>query len=94
MLNEPAFVVFSEWYYSPSPGDWVLRDELNHELEIYRTNYAFMGSYLPMGEGTISLRFEPKIIETTLLVRLIAQAVFIALFSFLLISTYWKKSVL
>ena len=92
MLNEPAFVVFSEWYYTPSPGDWVLRDEQNNELPIYRTNYAFMGSYLPKGEGTISLRFEPKIIETTLWVRLIAQAVFIALFSFLLIRTYWKKS--
>jgi hypothetical protein len=24
-LESPAFVVFSEWYYSPSPEDWVLR---------------------------------------------------------------------
>lgn len=91
-LENPAFVVFSEWYYTPSPGDWVLRDQNSNILPIYRTNYAFMGTYLPKGEGTISLSFEPKIIATTLWVRLIAQVIFIVLLGFLLIKMYWKKS--
>ena len=72
-LESPAFVVFSEWYYSPSPEDWVLRTNKGESLKIYRTNYSFMGAMLPEGEGEITLSFEPKIVSQTFWVRIIAQ---------------------
>jgi len=72
-LDSPAFVVFSEWYYSPSPEDWVLRTSKGESLKIYRTNYSFMGAMLPEGEGEITLSFEPKIVSQTLWIRVIAQ---------------------
>ncbi len=79
-LESPAFVIFSEWYYSPSPEDWVLRRDNGESLKIYRTNYAFMGAMLSEGEGEITLSFEPKIISQTLWIRIIAQIGLLALF--------------
>ena len=79
-LESPAFVIFSEWYYSPSPEDWVLRRNNGESLKIYRTNYAFMGAMLSEGEGEITLSFEPKIISQTLWIRIIAQIGLLALF--------------
>ena len=79
-LESPAFVIFSEWYYSPSPEDWVLRRSNGESQKIYRTNYAFMGAMLPEGEGEITLSFEPKIISQTLWIRIIAQIGLLALF--------------
>ncbi len=72
-LDSPAFAVFSEWYYSPSPKDWILRSSNGESLKIYRTNYAFMGAIVPEGEGEITLSFEPVIVSQTLWVRIIAQ---------------------
>ena len=79
-LESPAFVIFSEWYYSPSPEDWVLRRNNGESLKIYRTNYAFMGAMLSEGEGDVTLSFEPKIISQTLWIRIIAQIGLLALF--------------
>ena len=79
-LESPAFVIFSEWYYSPSPEDWVLRRSNGESQKIYRTNYAFMGAMLSEGEGEITLSFEPKIISQTLWIRIIAQIGLLALF--------------
>ena len=79
-LDSPAFVIFSEWYYSPSPEDWVLRRSNGESQKIYRTNYAFMGAMLSEGEGEITLSFEPKIISQTLWIRIIAQIGLLALF--------------
>ena len=79
-LESPAFVIFSEWYYSPSPEDWVLRRDNGESLKIYRTNYAFMGAMLSEGEGEITLSFEPKIILQTLWIRIITQIGLLALF--------------
>ena len=79
-LESPAFVIFSEWYYSPSPEDWVLRRDNGESLKIYRTNYAFMGAMLSEGEGDVTLSFEPKIISQTLWIRIIAQIGLLALF--------------
>jgi len=79
-LESPAFVIFSEWYYSPGPEDWVLRRDNGESLKIYRTNYAFMGAMLSEGEGEITLSFEPKIISQTLWIRIIAQIGLLALF--------------
>jgi uncharacterized membrane protein YfhO len=73
-------VIFSEWYYSPSPEDWVLRRNNGESLKIYRTNYAFMGAMLSEGEGDLTLSFEPKIISQTLWIRIIAQIGLLALF--------------
>jgi len=78
-LDSPAFVIFSEWYYSPSPEDWILRTSKGEALKIYRTNYSFMGAMLPEGEGEITLSFEPKIVSQTLLIRIIAQIGLLAL---------------
>ncbi len=78
-LDSPAFVVFSEWYYSPSPEDWVLRTSKGESLKIYRTNYSFMGAMLPEGQGEITLSFEPKIVSQTLWIRVIAQIGLLAL---------------
>jgi hypothetical protein len=78
-LDSPAFVVFSEWYYSPSPEDWVLRTNTGESLKIFRTNYSFMGAMLSEGEGEITLSFEPKIVSQTLWIRIIAQMGLLAL---------------
>ena len=78
-LDSPAFVVFSEWYYSPSPEDWVLRTNTGKFLKIFRTNYSFMGAMLSEGEGEITLSFEPKIVSQTLWIRIIAQMGLLAL---------------
>ena len=78
-LDSPAYVVFSEWYYSPSPEDWVLRSNHSESLKIYRTNYSFMGAILTEGEGEITLSFEPKIVSQTLWIRIIAQIGLLAL---------------
>lgn len=75
-VSEKSFAVFSEWYYTPSPTDWVMEvDGIN--IPLYRVNYALIGAELPPGEHQVKLSFRPRIIERADLIRLPAQGLFL-----------------
>jgi len=87
--SEKRFAVFSEWYYTPSPTDWVMEVD-GKSIPLYRANYALMGAELPAGEHQVKLSFRPRVIERADLIRLPAQALFLLI---LLLTPLmrWKK---
>ena len=74
--SEKSFAVFSEWYYTPSPTDWVMEVD-GKSIPLYRANYALIGAELPAGEHQVRLSFRPRIIEKADLIRLPAQGLFL-----------------
>ncbi len=87
--SEKSFAVFSEWYYTPSPSDWVMEVD-GKSIPLYRANYALIGAELPAGEHLVKLSFRPRIIERADLIRLPAQG--LLLVALLLIPLIqWRK---
>lgn len=54
-LNQKGFLVFSDPYY---PG-WEIWDN-GKLIDIYRTNYAFRGAFLGVGNHNLTFKFNPK----------------------------------
>jgi hypothetical protein len=87
--SEKSFAVFSEWYYTPRPSDWVMEVD-GKSIPLYRANYALIGAELPAGEHQVKLSFRPRIIERADLIRLPAQG--LLLVALLLIPLIqWRK---
>ena len=87
--SEKSFAVFSEWYYTPSPTDWVMEVD-GKSIPLYRANYALIGAELPAGEHQVRLSFRPRIIERADLIRLPAQGLFLIVF-LLIPLIRWRK---
>lgn len=73
---ENSFAIFSEWFYTPSPEDWVMEVD-GKNIPLYRANYALIGAELPAGEHQVKLSFRPRIIERADLIRIPAQGLFL-----------------
>ena len=68
-------VVFSEIYY---PNGWYAEID-GKAVDHFPVNYVLRGMLVPAGNHTINFRFEPKVINLGVNIRLIALLVFLML---------------
>ena len=84
----PQLAVFSEIYY---PYGWkVFIDQ--KEVPYIKADYLLRSVYVPEGNHTVSMIFEPKVIETGKTISLIAFAMFLLLSGGGLFLLYRKKN--
>jgi hypothetical protein len=77
--SEDQLVVFSEIYY---PNGWYAEID-GKAVDHFPVNYVLRGILVPAGKHTISFRFEPKVINLGVNIRLISLLVFLLIISYM-----------
>lgn len=84
----PQLAVFSEIYY---PHGWkVLVDE--KEVPYIKADYLLRAVYVPAGNHTIRMHFEPEVIQKGKIISIIAFGLFILLSAFGIFWIYMKRN--
>mgnify|MGYP001399652269 CR=1 FL=1 len=86
--NEDQLLVFSEMYY---PQGWSVTID-DQKAKIFPVNYVLRGLKVPYGKHTIEFTFDPSIVKTGVVIRLLTLLMFISILSFFGYQRFKEKS--
>jgi len=81
-------LVFSEMYY---PHGWSVRID-QQKASVFPVNYVLRGLRVPEGKHTIEFTFDPSVVKTGVVIRLLTLLMFISILSFFGYQRFKEKS--